>query len=1043
MQRLLSGLLIAVSLLWPSAVAADEAPPAPRVEIRDGWFYVDGERFLIKGVGYSPWRPGTLPWRQRVGSGLMARDFERIRDAGFNTLRTWSPLTPDELALADRYGLMVIQGIWIDQYRDYTSPNYQEAVQAVIRDEVRKFQGRSNVLLVLVGNELPLERVYAAGVEATEQLLRTMREAVRQADPTRYVSFANWPELAGLDHSFWDAVCFNLYTYSPSSIAHSLGYYGYVRHLKRTHAAAKPLIITEFGLSVSKSHPKDRPGYGGNSPEEQRRGVVAMWDDLLQAGASGGCVFEWNDEWWKNYDRPNDEATHDDDPEEWFGLVAMERSDDTEGTPRPVYEALKRYNQAVLLSPAEGTAPADQPLLLYGDDHVTEVKFRWDKGAWQAAKRLSRHWWEGRWDLRPGRPLGGRLQVRAQDGRGRRVGTITRLVQLQPAAMVPHEPQVEIRTEQTRYVVDRAMLPVKFEIEVRDAHGAPLANQLVSYAIAEPQVHETITDAQPTDAAGKIPVIYLIREPGFVSISAGTAVAGSPAGHRTGDETFLIVKQSRMAMGHAPRPPETKAADAAKAFIDRLMATAQGPPFALFDSGTELPVQYTKYGRFEGVGTTAYRYVVSDEAGLAAAVGEGIAPNELSMYRDPAYREMEKQGALAGNHWEFVLQTEDQQRGFYKWALAPEEPGVRQYYAALALERAGHIAHAIKAYNAIVVHFPTSIGWTYWKTPWYVGRAAIDKIHYLTRSHPELGLKLVGARILIEHGYDNAVENDVVLVDPGRLIKVPPRQVVDAPEDLTEQPIIKTVGGSHVQLVQFANGHWQLRLDGQPFVVRAVTYAPTPTGQSPDDGTLADWMRADVNDNNRNDSLEDSWVDLNRNNAQEPNEPVVGDRRLLRAMGANTLRLFHHGAGRPSVNKALLRALYEQDRFMVLMGDFVGMDTVGSGANWEQGTDYLNPEQRRNMFNSVKQMVEEFKDEPYILMWVLGNENNYGGVHGIVGGKGNAAQHPKEYYTFVNDLATWIHKEDPERPVAIANGDVVFLDVMAPLIPAVDILGTN
>ena len=37
------------------------------------------------------------------------------------------------------------------------------------------------------------------------------------------------------------------------------------------------------------------------------------------------------------------------------------------------------------------------------------------------------------------------------------------------------------------------------------------------------------------------------------------------------------------------------------------------------------------------------------------------------------------------------------------------------------LEKSGLIAHAVKAYYAILVHFPASYGWTYWKTPWYVG----------------------------------------------------------------------------------------------------------------------------------------------------------------------------------------------------------------------------------------------------------------------------------------------------------------------------------
>jgi beta-glucuronidase len=88
-------------------------------------------------------------------------------------------------------------------------------------------------------------------------------------------------------------------------------------------------------------------------------------------------------------------------------------------------------------------------------------------------------------------------------------------------------------------------------------------------------------------------------------------------------------------------------------------------------------------------------------------------------------------------------------------------------------------------------------------------------------------------------------------------------------------------------------------------------------------------------------------------------------------------------------------------------------------------------------------MVEAFKDEPYMLMWVLGNENNFGGVHGIVGGAGNAGQHPHEYYRFINELATYIHGVDPNHPVALGNGETLFLDIVAAEAPAIDIFGAN
>ena len=52
----------------------------------------------------------------------------------------------------------------------------------------------------------------------------------------------------------------------------------------------------------------------------------------------------------------------------------------------------------------------------------------------------------------------------------------------------------------------------------------------------------------------------------------------------------------------------------------------------------------------------------------------------------------------------------------------------------------------------------------------------------------------------------------------------------------------KRVGEGRVQLVQYENGHWQLLVQGRPYVIKGITYAPTRIGQSPDKGTLANWM---------------------------------------------------------------------------------------------------------------------------------------------------------------------------------------------------------
>ena len=454
----------------------------------------------------------------------------------------------------------------------------------------------------------------------------------------------------------------------------------------------------------------------------------------------------------------------------------------------------------------------------------------------------------------------------------------------------------------------------------------------------------------------------------------------------------------------------------------------------LYDAGKEFPVNYNKYGYFKGRGTDKYRYVANDPEGLALAAGEGVYPNTSGVTWDPRYRELTKEGKLEGNHWDFV-NTDDLEANFYKWTQAPEPMGVRLFYTAMALERSGLTEHAIKAYYAIVVHFPKSVGWTYFRTPWYIAQVAIDRIEFLLEQHPELKLELRNAEIFVENGFDNDLANDVFFVNPGRFVKLGffanMKKTLFKDRPVRTGRVVRQLGEGKVDLVQYNNGHWHLRLEGKPFIVKGIAYSPGKIGQSPDEGTLEDWMQADEDNNGRIDGPYDSWVDKNFNNAQDTDEEAVGDFQLIKDMGCNVMRLYHHAS-----NKELLEDLYNRYGIMVIMGDLLGAYTVGSGADWYEGTDYENPEHQKNMMESVRSMVEEFKDEPYVLFWMLGNENNYGVAN-------NAKEKPEVYYKFANEVAKMIKSIDRDHPVAISSGDLLFLDKFGEFAPDIDIYGAN
>ncbi|MGE5280294.1 MAG: glycoside hydrolase family 2 TIM barrel-domain containing protein [Deltaproteobacteria bacterium] len=508
-----------------------------------------------------------------------------------------------------------------------------------------------------------------------------------------------------------------------------------------------------------------------------------------------------------------------------------------------------------------------------------------------------------------------------------------------------------------------------------------------------------------------------------------------------------VVEQYGYAQAWDPRGWYYKLAQVAKEGIDRLegrdveaekCATVPTTTVDLYDPGKEEIIDYEKYGVFDGIGTKDYKYTVKDQEGLSEAAGEGIYPNTTSVRWDPLFQKLKKEKRLEGGHWDF-LHSRDLQAAFFKWTLAPEPPGIRQYYTALILEKSGSIKHAIKAYYAVVVHFPYTVGWTYWHTPWYVGPSAIARIKYLCKKYPQVGMKLDGASIVVDNGFDGDIRNDVFIVDPGRLTKDRlPQTISDRIRKFIDEKIMRSkikrrLGSGKVRLVQYENGGWQLLVDNKPYTIKGITYAVAKVGQSPDNGSLASWMDYDYNHNGKCDGPYDAFIDANGNDKQDRDEPAIGDFELLRRMGVNTIRLYDQPF--PLENK-LLRDLYKRYGIRVVIGDFLGKYAIGSGASWEEGTDYDNPEHKKKMLASVKAMVLKHKDEPYVLMWLLGNENVYGVAC-------NADKKPESFFKFVNEAARLIKSLDPDHPVAVASGDVLFLDRFAAYAPDVDVFGAN
>lgn len=257
-----------------------------------------------------------------------------------------------------------------------------------------------------------------------------------------------------------------------------------------------------------------------------------------------------------------------------------------------------------------------------------------------------------------------------------------------------------------------------------------------------------------------------------------------------------------------------------------------------------------------------------------------------------------------------------------------------------------------------------------------------------------------------------------------------------------------------VELKKHGPGQWELLVNGKPTFIKAVVYNFTVVGDDPGSGTQRGWSMLDLNRNGRNDLAYDSWVDKNLNNVRDKNEPVTGDWQLLKDLGANAIRLYQMPSDDKRIkdyyvdknmqltfnhppDKKMFRDLTKRYGIRIMIGHFFGEWTIGSGASWAKGTDYTDPLQRQRLLDGIRVMVEEHKDEPYTLLWIIGNENfmPYDNDY--------AEKNPEAFLTLVNEAAQLIHKLDPNHPVALCNLALEHLEDIARYAPDVDIFAMN
>lgn len=294
---------------------------------------VDGEVLHIRGVNWNPVPKGQDHPAGLAYAAMADIDIPLMKAAGINAVRTYEHLGDrevlDKLHAAGISVFSTVLGWWQDE-------------TSVVVERVSSVKDHPAILAWVVGNEWNYNHLYGYENLTEEETRDKLNEAaalIKATDPSRPVTTI-WGGLP--PKSMIDAM--------PDIDVWGLNVYGGVTFgplfEQFASVSSKPMYLGEYGVDAYNT------AIGAYDPESQAQADKQLTEEIIAhlvttpgGVTSGGFIFEWADEWWKDGTGALDEhgvagiegSLFPDDVfnEEWWGIVDIDRN------PRPAYEVLK------------------------------------------------------------------------------------------------------------------------------------------------------------------------------------------------------------------------------------------------------------------------------------------------------------------------------------------------------------------------------------------------------------------------------------------------------------------------------------------------------------------------------------------------------------------------------------------------------------------------------------------------------------------------------------------------------------------------------
>lgn len=224
-----------------------------------------------------------------------------------------------------------------------------------------------------------------------------------------------------------------------------------------------------------------------------------------------------------------------------------------------------------------------------------------------------------------------------------------------------------------------------------------------------------------------------------------------------------------------------------------------------------------------------------------------------------------------------------------------------------------------------------------------------------------------------------------------------------------------------VQVVTSNNGH-KLQVNGRDFVVNGMNWDYMPIGTN---YSYSLWTQPE------------SVI----------KQALDDEMSLLQNMGVNAIRVY------TGIPKKWIEYVYDNYGIYTMLNHSFGRYGLTINGVWTPVTIYSDKKTQDILLSEVTAMANDYKGTRGLLLFLLGNENNYG----LFWAGAETEDFPDEedkkrevgekrgrpMYQLMNKATKVIKAINQNNPVAICNGDVLFLDIVAKECPDVDIFGIN